>query len=634
MPEHRTRKSELFEKVSAGHGQAQVPVEPARCVEYSPPQMRSFGCNTRLPLVVFVLFHSTACAQSPPPERHPADSAPLQKTPEKAVEKPVKLEPDKPKDERVPEVPKAQIGEDSSVPIPQNTPYPRHNEKSALGTNLTRVRDWFSEYAFVDEFKRSRPWFSGSPGRKGWQDARPLDLDENGWPRSLQVGQVARTLMFWGKNVKYPAGDYTILYDGTGKLEFENATVFDQKHGRIVIRPNPEAGGFALAIAETSKQDPVRNIRVLLPGGTCAKDPFKHCIRSEDCGGECIPFERNYRQQIFHPLFLDLVKSFSTLRFTDWMDINENDHPKSRWELRPKLTDAQWTKKGVPIEIITDLSNRLTVDPWLSIPHDADDEYVQKLAEFMRDNLRPGLRAYVEHSNEVWNNALFQAREVRKIAMEQKLAPDPFRATAFYHSRRSVQIFKIFEKVMGKDRIVRVMGSFIAAAALSDGMLDFEGAAKHTDVVAVASYFGFPQDLPNFPAMTIDQAVDYLKGPARTQLAKMLEQQAQVAKKHKVKLVAYEGGDHLDTPHQYLKNENVNNMLDKLSRDPRVKDIYLDYLKLWKDQGGTLYNHFTSCAQPFGPGRFGAVEYLHQDRSKAPKWLALKAFLDSNPRWW
>lgn len=587
-----------------------------------------------MPLLYFALSASLACAQSPPPEKLPADALAQKPVEPPAQKPPVKLEPDKPADERMPEVPKAQIGEDSYVPIAQAEPYPRHNEKSAIGTNLTRVRDWFSEYAFVDEFKRARPWFSGSPGRKGWNDTRKLDLDENGWPRSLQVGQVARTLMFWGKNVKYPEGDYVVLYDGTGKLEFENATVFDQKHGRIVIRPNPERGGFALAINETSKADPVRNIRVLMPGGTCAKDPFKHCYRSEDCGGECIPFERNYRTQVFHPLFLDLIKNFSTLRFTDWMDINENDHPKSKWELRPKITDAQWSKKGVPMEVIIDLSNRLSSDPWLSIPHDADDNYVQKLAELVRDSLRPGLKVYVEHSNEVWNQALFQAREVRKIAVEQKVAPDPFRATAFYHSRRSVQIFKIFEKVLGKERIVRVMGSFIATSALSDGMLDFEGAAKHTDAIAVASYFGFPHDLQELSAMTVDQGLEYLKGPAKAQLTKMLSEQAKVAKKHKVKLIAYEGGDHLDTPPPFLKNENVNNMLDALSRDPRVKDVYLDYLKLWKDEGGQLYNHFTSCAQPFGPGRFGAVEYLHQDRSKAPKYQALMTFLEKNPRWW
>ena len=69
------------------------------------------------------------------------------------------------------------------------------SDRMPIGTNVSGLDDWSTEFTFVDVFKQSRPWFSGSASV--WQDQRPLDLDEHGWVRSLLSGQVARTLMFW-----------------------------------------------------------------------------------------------------------------------------------------------------------------------------------------------------------------------------------------------------------------------------------------------------------------------------------------------------------------------------------------------------------------------------------------------------
>jgi hypothetical protein len=37
------------------------------------------------------------------------------------------------------------------------------------------------------------------------------------------------------------------------------------------------------------------------------------------------------------------------------------------------------------------------------MPHSATDDYMRQFATYVRDNLKPGLVAYVEYSNEVWN---------------------------------------------------------------------------------------------------------------------------------------------------------------------------------------------------------------------------------------
>lgn len=589
---------------------------------------------------LLALIALVTCAQSRPQRPEDAKTPEPAKTTEPAkTAEPAKTEPAKATEaeKTAPPAVQAAPGTPLYIPAPTNQPLPRMNEKSPLGMNLVRVRDYFSEYTFVDAMKRSRAWVSGGQNRNPFLDTRPLDLDEHGWVKSLKPDQAARVQFFWGKNIKIPEGDYVVLYDGQGKVDYVNAKIIDQRPGRHVIQPDVNQLGFALSINQTDPADPVRNIRVLMPGGVCAKDPYKACRRNEECGGECIPFERNYREQIYHPAFLNLVKDFSVLRFTDWFDTNENDHPKGKWDDRPKLTDARYTIKGVPLELVVDLSNRLSSDPWISVPFLADDEYITNLATYLKENLRPGLKVYVEHSNETWNGVFAQARSMRQQAQENKVPGSPAEAATRVHARRSVHIFKIFEKLLGKERLVRVMGSFIALPMMSETALSFEDAYKNTDALTVAPYFGIDSEgekLNKIPSMTVDEVFAEMKGPQKERMANWLEKHAAIAKKYKVKLIAYEGGDHLNTPPMLRDNVAVNTLFDAASRDPRMKELHLEYLKLWKSKGGELYTAFVSCAQPSAPGRFGTVEYLHQPVETAPKLQALRTFIQTNPRWW
>ena len=96
------------------------------------------------------------------------------------------------------------------------------NARSTLGTNLTDISDWSREWCFVDAFKASRAWISGSVDGT-WDDGRALDLDENGWVRSLLEGQIARTLLLLDLSGHYPAGRYIVLYDGQGTIEYRGA---------------------------------------------------------------------------------------------------------------------------------------------------------------------------------------------------------------------------------------------------------------------------------------------------------------------------------------------------------------------------------------------------------------------------
>jgi hypothetical protein len=513
-----------------------------------------------------------------------------------------------------------------------------NNAHSPIGTNLAVLADWSAEWPFVDDFRVSRHWVSGSLNE--WADSRALDVDEHGNIRSLGPGQIARALMVWG-GIQYPLGDYVVLYDGEGELRFPSGSVVESRPGHIVLRVE-ETGGVEMDVVAVKAHDPLRNVRVLMPGGVCNDDGFKACRTNPDCGGAtCVPFGANYASQIFHPIFLDSIKSYSALRFMDWMDTNNS--MQSQYADRSKPDDVRWTPKdhkgGAPVEIMVELCNRVGTDGWFNMPHLADDDYVAQFAGYVRDHLRPGLRAYVEYSNEVWNGAFQQAEYARKIGRAAGLSKDDFEAQLRYYSRRSVQIFKIWERVFGgTQRLVRVMGAQAGNDSTSRTVLEFEQASKSTDALAIAPYFyvdtGSPSQADRVRKLSLDALMDELKTKSVPEAIEEIEKQSRIAKRFGLKLVAYESGQHLVGSGPLIEDAKINELFDAANRDPRMKDAYAAYLAGWKKAGGELLMHYLNCTKPSKWGRWGALEGLLQPRESAPKFVAIQEFIARNPRWW
>jgi hypothetical protein len=376
-----------------------------------------------------------------------------------------------------------------------------------------------------------------------------------------------------------------------------------------------------------------------MPGGVCSNDGLKWCRQRDECGGGiCLPFEKNHATQIFHPMFLDRIKTYSTFRFMNWIIGNDVDPNQKVWSNRPKPTDARWANRGAPVEVMVDLANRIGVDPWFTIPHLSSDDYVRAFATYVREHLDPELQPYVEHSNEVWNDHFPQSEYARKEGQRLKLDPDPDRAKIFYHARRSVEIFKIWKSVFGSRRMTRVMGAFAAVPQISEGMLKFQDAYKSTDALAIAPYIDYgtsrEEDFKRARTMTIDQLLDSLEKESLSDTARMVEEHAKLAKTYKLELIAYEGGQELVGIGPYMDDPEVNRLFDSANRAPRMKKLYLTYLEQWRRSGGRLFVHFQNCQAYSRFGRYGSIETLDQPRSAAPKFDALQEFIEKNPRWW
>lgn len=500
-----------------------------------------------------------------------------------------------------------------------------HNAASPIGTNLSGITDFSGEWTFRDPFKQSRSWTSSS--KDIWDDGRKLDLDENGWVKSLLPGQVARTVMYWHDGEKhYPGGQYQILFEGEGRLTTFPQRVTAIEPGKLTLWVNPAKGGISLTVESTNPQNYIRNIRILAPDGTCPATDLASCPAPTEAEADRAPSR-------FLPVFLDSIKSYRALRFMDWMATNNSTI--SSFDQRPKVTDAQYSVKGVPVEIMVELANMMKTDPWFTMPHLADDDFIAKFAEYVRDHLDADRLVYIEYSNEVWNSLFGQAGYAREQGLKLGLSSNDFEAQLRFYSRRSVEIFRIWEKVFsGTDRLVRVMASQASTAWASETVLGFEDAYRLTDALAIGPYLGGyagePEQESRFEKMSPEELIADLHENGLPGIREWLAKQKETADRFGVDLVAYEGGQHLVGVGNVVNNQRMTDLFLATNRHPAMKELYLAYLDAWKKAGGGLFMHFVNTSAPSKWGSWGAFEYSGQPLADAPKAAALDAFIRNN----
>ncbi len=511
---------------------------------------------------------------------------------------------------------------------------------SPLGTNLDGPFDWSEVAPFIDGFRLSRAWTS-APAEGAPDDAQPIDVDAHGWVRSLRPRQIVRTGIHWDVR-SLRAGRYTVIYEGEGELATTGGArdrVVERAPGRLVVDWDParDGGSFGLAILATDPQDPLRNIRVLPPGGACREEPARFCEASTR-GCECLSFVEHHEALRFHPDFLADLRSYGALRFMNWQMTNGS--PEARWDDRPRLEDARWSVHGVPPEVMVDLANRVGADVWLCVPHRADDEYARELGRLVRAQLEPALRVRVELSNEVWNGIFPQWEHARQEGLRLGLGGperDLTLAQARWVSRRSVEVWRAFDEGFGdRSRTIRVLGAFVHNPWLTGVMLDFETTAEDLDELAIAPYFGSLFG-PERRQEVLDGGADLVLRDAEGTLAEVMRstrEHAALARRHDARLVAYEGGQHVVAVGELTHDREVQEILRAANRDPRMGELYARYLSEWREAGGALMVHFVNAGGWNDSGSWGALEHPRQDPATAPKHLALERFARTTRPWW
>lgn len=519
-------------------------------------------------------------------------------------------------------------GVDATVAQAKSGPAFQDQLRSALGTNLELLSYWSPQVPFVDVMKSSNEWFSGDANN--WGGGPPPDLDANGWVRSLRPGQVVRKLMLRDFGDRYPGGRYLVRYKGEGNLQLGFAAkVVSQRRGEMVIEVKPNAGGVYVWIDATNPANHLREIEIIMPGGICEGDPFTHAASARDCGSRRYLSFADNRDIVFYPVFLRQLRGYSVLRFMDWMHTNSS--PVASFAQHTPVPYATWaTPRGAPVEVMIALANLVGAHPWFTLPHQADEAYARSFAQMVKEKLDPALGVYVEHSNEVWNSMFAQYAHLSRQAKAQGLT------LSAHHASRTRMLAAVFKGELGADRVVAVLGAQAANPWVAqNGLEHLRG--HGIDALAIAPYFGVsptPAEAGRFTGMTLDAFVHHVRTDVFARESAHMRNHRTIAKKYGLRLLAYEGGQHMVGVGPAQDDKALNALFDDFNRDPRIKQLYLDYLAIWKREGGELFVHFNDVSRYTKWGRWGALEYVAQPRSESPKFDALMTFIELNPVWW
>jgi uncharacterized repeat protein (TIGR02543 family) len=498
---------------------------------------------------------------------------------------------------------------------------PKPAPRMDLGGNLDGLSDWTTAWVFKDCFKLAREWLTRSTTGSEWESLQTPPLDADGWPVEIPFAANGAEHYVHTLLPLYGPGIYTVRVRGTGRIEL----IAPNGGGGHVLTANggtttrtfdfhPTLGDniLFLEVRESSAGDPLRHIEVIAPGqdGKLLSEPF-------------------------HPDFVASLAPYRNLRFMDWQHTNNNDL-RSWGDRTTAASYTQTLPAGAAHEFLIALANQTDQDPWICIPHAADDDYVRRTARLYRDTLDPHLELFVEYSNETWNFMFTQTGYVQDRGAALGLDASRWTAGQKFVARRSAEIFRIFAEEYGalqRHRLVAVLASQAANAGLStERLAAFQDPAVNTtgeqpDALAIAPYFGVNYD-PGTPVPTAEQVATSLSTASIAEALEWTRAQATVADAHGLRLVCYEGGQHFVGILGAESNGALNTALHAGNRDPRMEDRYREYLAGLEQLGVDLFVNFTHVGGWSQYGSWGVLEYQQQPAAAAPKWRALTAWHD------
>ncbi len=534
-----------------------------------------------------------------------------------------------------------------------------------LAFNLSGVSDWSAQVPFIDQMRSARSWTGHLPGQWGGWDHDELDrrgyLDEDGWPLRVPSeleGITTLLLTDMAPDHQGLAGRYRLTHDGQGRLEIsgrvQNLTPGrGRMAGSYTFDYTPGDGAVMITIRRSNPDDPIRDISVI----------HERHQAAHDAGA------------LFNPDWIARLRGARALRFIDWG--RTNDSTLQHWQDRPRVSDYSWEPMGVPMEIMIRLANKLEADPWFTLPHKADDDYIRNAAELVRDQLDPARRAYVELSNEVWNWQFSQSHWAEEQARARWGQDSQWQQ---FYAMRAARMVMIWDEVFAdqRDRLIRVLSTQAGWQGLEEQLTaplwQAEDPANPAppelfDAYAITGYFSgaLGQDpkvhmvrdwLADSLAKTeaaadaqglqgseaqdyiaahrFDHAVDLAAQELRdgsisgdnantlqSEIDTTFPYHAAVAARWGLDLIMYEGGTHVVGIGAETGDDTLTEFFAHLNYAPQMGPLYRELLTGWYRAGGDLFNAYTDVARPARHGSWGA---LRHPLDHNPRWEALVTF--------
>ncbi len=494
--------------------------------------------------------------------------------------------------------------------------------RGLIGAEIEGGAEGARSRMFVDLGKVFRPFTLPN-------SSAPAPADENGWPLSdtQAVFFDIRPIPAWAPPIDDPArfqpdwsGTYRLSFEGQATITNagESALIANQRYDEAtnlttaeVIVPR-ETGLLILSFTNTRRTPAsapgsgFRNLKLIRPG--YAADTT----------------------QVFTTEFLLSVMPFSVLRFMGFTDTNGHDPAytdadnKTEWSERHVPSDATQQnygkKHGFAWEYVVLLANVTGKDIWINVPVSATDDYVRELARLLHDTLRPGLKIYIEHGNEVWNS-IFTGYGWNRAAAEAEVraggstlnidgATDPEEWARRRHARRLIEIGNIFEEVYGSDAIPALIRPVYAhwtifpnqyAGVLNWVKSTYGAPDRFFYAMAQTHYFNDEQARQN--GVSVEGVLQRMRTDSDNGVGYTRQLNA-VARSFGLKHVVYEGGP----DNGGGSTVNIGNRI-LANRHPGMKDVIIHDIKdNWFAQGGDLYMYFTLSSAYSRYGCWGATE--------------------------
>lgn len=500
--------------------------------------------------------------------------------------------------------------------------------KLNFGTNLAGLADYGTEIPFVDLMRTSRTWYTKSVGdpndpfNSGFKDE--MTFREDGYPTHVPQNVPGsdypqRVVTIWAITDGWPAGAYTVLWEGDGELSFWGGHKNLKQTGdhRIVFDfPTPKEGILEMTIRRSEKDNPIRNIRVLMPGT-----------------------ESTYQTQPFYDLWLEKLQPFNSVRFMDWGQTNNwgqsgpgdiADDNLVDWAERSQMDHYTWAyNKGVPYEMMVALMNQENIDGWVCVPHTASEDYIRKMARYFRDHLKPDLNITVEYSNEIWNWIFGQTHWTNKYGVEETDAIWPEGTVPFIQRMLDYWTDEFDGELHRTTRVVGVQTGWTDVAERVVRNVDPES----FDAVAPTYYFSFNEDgdetLDNLgSAATVADVARFVR-QNMTQGVHFIEEVQTIASSLGKTLAFYEGGQHF-TPHPFGVEPSYAQALLDIQRDTAMYHLYQEWFSALRsihqgDEPWLMMNFSFVSARSARYGSWGILESMDQDTDliPAPKYKAI-----------
>lgn len=483
-----------------------------------------------------------------------------------------------------------------------------------IGINISSVSDYSTELVFTDAFKQCRQWISSNASGDGpWDTWINVPLNANGYPQQIpfddgiHAPQLVKTLMLWDIGSAVPIGNYRLIVKGNGKvrLSFGASGTYNCPIDILV----PVTGQVLLEILASEPEYPISDIKFIYPDYT-----------------------DTYESQAFTTEFLTFLKDFSVIRFMDFTRTNGSQ--VASWaDITPYTYYSQAQERGVAWEYVVQLANTTEKDIWINIPHRADDDYIIELAGLLQQTLVPGLKIYLEYSNEVWNAGFTQFADCVAMGINNGFTGTPWEIGWKYTAKRSADIFRIFNEVFTEDdRLIRIIPAQAANSWLTNQLITyfkdpaFNPDQVKADAVAIAPYFG--GEVANAIIynheendVTIPEIIDRLE-ESLPKAFEWIVNNKEVADEHQLDLICYEAGQHLVATGNNVNNTVLTPKLIATNHDPSLEEVYCQYMDYWYEQAGGLLCHFSSHGTYSKWGSWGIKENFQDTEN--PKYKALQ----------